>query len=113
MKTVMVLLAACVALCSAMAEPVAVKVDGTRYFLDSSDVRAIGSATPDACVAVVPKLEVLWTDYTNRTERLRLRAERAKAARYSRGQNVEGRPPVKPVRFNKAAKPAAKKGGAK
>lgn len=112
MKVIVALLAAFTAMCSATAEPVAVKVDGTRYFLDSSDVKAIGSVTPDACVAVVPKLEVLWTDYTNRTEKLRLRAERAKAARYSRGQNVDGRPPVKPMRF-KAAKPAAKKGGAK
>jgi hypothetical protein len=108
MKVVVALLAAYTAMCSAMAGPVAVKVDGARYFLDSADVKAIGSVTPDACVAVVPKLEVLWTDYTNRLEKLRLRAERAKAAKYSRGQNVNGRPPVTPMRFK-----AARKGGAK
>lgn len=108
MKMVVVLLAACAAVCLAAAKPVAVKVDGARYFLDSSDVKAIGSATPDACAAVAPKLDALWTDYTNRMERLRLREERARAARRLEGRNVDGRPPVKPLRFK-----AARKGGAK
>ena len=115
MKQVMIALAACAALCAA-AKPVAVKVDGARYFLDSPDVKAIGSATPDACAAVVPKLDVLWTDYTNRMERIRLVKERRDAAKRVHGENVNGQPPVKPWRAKPARTmrvPASKKGGAK
>lgn len=46
----------------------------------------------------------LWADYTNRMERIR----RAKAARNQRIRNVDGRPPVKPVRFKVPGKGGAK-----
>ena len=115
MKQVMIALAACAALCAA-AKPVAVKVEGTRYYLDSEDVKAVGAATPDACIVVVPKLDVLWADYTNRMERARLMKERRDAARRAHGENVNGQPPVRPWRARPAKAmrvPASGKGGAK
>ena len=115
MKQVMIALAACAALCAA-AKPVAVKVEGTRYYLDTEDVKAVGAATPDACVVVVPKLDMLWADYTNRMERVRLMKERRDAARRARGENVQGQPPARPWRAVKAGAlrvPASRKGAAK
>ena len=47
----------------------------------------------------------LWADYTNRMERIR----RAKAARHpARVRNVDGRPPVRPVRFKVPGEGGAK-----
>lgn len=115
MRQAMIALAACAALCAA-AKPVAVKVEGARYYLDPEDVKAVGAATPDACVAVVPKLDVLWTDYTNRMERVRLMKERRDAARRAAGENVNGQPPVRPWRAGPARTlrvPASRKGAAK
>jgi len=112
MKRLIAMAAACAAL-SAWAKPVAVTTEtGVRVFVDSADLAAVGSASPDLCAAVAPRIEVLWADYTNRMER----ARRMDAARRARGENVQGQPPVRPWRAVKAGAlrvPASRKGAAK
>lgn len=116
MKRLITTAAACAALLT-WAKPVAVTTEtGARMFVDSADLAAVGSASPDLCVAVAPRIEVLWADYTNRMERVRLMKERRDAARRARGENVQGQPPARPWRAVKAGAlrvPASRKGAAK
>ena len=116
MKRLITAAAACAAML-AWAKPVAVTTEtGARMFVDSADLAVVGSASPDLCAAVAPRVEVLWADYTNRAERARIRKERMDAARRARGENVQGQPPVKPWRAVKAGAlrvPASRKGAVK
>lgn len=116
MKRLIAMAATC-AVMSVWAKPVAVTTEtGARMFVDSVDLAVVGSTSPDLCVAVTPRIEVLWADYTNRMERVRLMKERLDAARRARGENVQGRPPARPWRAVRAGAlrvPASRKGAAK
>ena len=133
MRMTMVLLAACAALCAGAAERVPDEVEAREaaHYGGADGSAKSAKRVPDKITAreaaahrsgvdawvagtgLTPvgidimrgMVNELWADYTNRMERIR----RAKAARHpTRVRNVDGCPPVRPVRFK-----APGKGGAK
>ena len=133
MRMTMVLLAACAALCAGAAERVPDEVEAREAahyggtggsakpakrvpdevtareaaaHRSGADTWVAGTGlTPVGIDIMRGMVNELWADYTNRMERIR----RAKAARHpTRVRNVDGRPPVKPVRFKVPGKGGVK-----